>query len=63
MSYDYENFKQDIYKLTNINLSLYKERQMKRRIESLMNRKGYQEFDKYFEAMKKDPALLRAFVS
>ncbi|MCM1157644.1 MAG: protein-glutamate O-methyltransferase CheR [Bacteroidales bacterium] len=63
MAYDYENFKQDIYKLTNINLSLYKERQMKRRIESLMNRKGYKKFDDYFQAMKQDDTLLRAFVS
>lgn len=63
MAYDYENFKQDVYKLTNINLSLYKERQMKRRIESLMNRKGYTAFDDYFHAMQKDSALLRSFVS
>lgn len=63
MIYDYENFKKDVYQLTNINLSLYKERQMKRRIESLMRRKGYTTFDAYFAAMKKDPALLRAFVS
>lgn len=63
MAYDYENFKKDVYQLTNINLSLYKERQMKRRIESLMKRKGYTTFDTYFAAMKKDQALLRAFVS
>ena len=63
MAYDYENFKKDVYQLTNINLSLYKERQMKRRIESLMKRKGYTTFDTYFAAMKKDSALLRAFVS
>ncbi|MBQ9984465.1 MAG: protein-glutamate O-methyltransferase CheR [Lachnospiraceae bacterium] len=63
MAYDYENFKQDVYKLTNINLSMYKERQMKRRIESLMNRKGYTTFDTYFQAMKKDDSLLRSFVS
>lgn len=63
MAYDYENFKKDVYQLTNINLSLYKERQMKRRIESLMKRKGYNTFDTYFAAMKKDEALLRAFVS
>lgn len=63
MAYDYESFKQDVYKLTNINLSMYKERQMKRRIESLMNRKGYTAFDAYFQAMKKDAALLRSFVS
>lgn len=63
MGYDYESFKKDVYGLTNINLSLYKERQMKRRIESLMNRKGYTDFQPYFEAMKKDDSLLRAFVS
>ena len=61
--YDYESFKKDIYKLTNINLSMYKERQMKRRIESLMNRKGYKFFEDYFHAMEKDDELLRGFVS
>lgn len=63
MAYDYENFKHDVYRLTNINLSLYKERQMKRRIESLMNRKGYKAFDDYFFAMQKNEELLRSFVS
>ena len=63
MGYDYENFKKDVYQLTNINLSLYKERQMKRRIESLMKRKGFDTFDTYFAAMKKDQILLKAFVS
>ena len=63
MGYDYENFKKDVYQLTNINLSLYKERQMKRRIESLMKRKGFDTFDTYFAAMKKDQTLLKAFVS
>lgn len=63
MGYDYENFKQDIYKLTNINLSLYKERQMKRRIESLMQRKGYNNFKDYYQAMVSDDKLLRSFVS
>lgn len=63
MVYDYENFKTDVYKLTNINLSLYKERQMKRRIESLMLRKGYHDFQSYFKALQKDDNLLRGFVS
>ena len=35
---DYEYFKQFILKLTTIDLNQYKERQMKRRIESLMAR-------------------------
>lgn len=63
MEYDYESFKQNIYKLTNINLSLYKERQMKRRIESLMQRNGYRDFKDYYQALRSDEKLLRAFVS
>ena len=63
MANDYEGFKKNVYALTSIDLNSYKERQMKRRIESLMRRKGYTTFDAYFAAMKKDPALLRAFVS
>lgn len=63
MTYDYENFKRDVYKLTNINLTMYKERQMKRRIESLMNRKGYTQFDTFFQALDKDEVLLRSFIS
>ena len=63
MAYDYENFKQDIFKITNINLSLYKERQMKRRIESLMQRKGYPDFEDFYHALHSDDELLRSFVS
>ncbi len=63
MGYDYENFKKDIYKLTNINLSLYKERQMKRRIETLMTRLGFKNFEDYYQGIKKDEKLLRSFVS
>lgn len=63
MIYDYDEFKVDVYKLTNINLSLYKERQMKRRIESLMKRSGYSNYRDYFAALKTDDKILRAFVS
>lgn len=63
MGYDYENFKQDVYKLININLTLYKERQMKRRIESLMSRNKFKNFLDYFNALKKDDRLLSEFVS
>ena len=63
MAYDYEKFKEDVYKLTDINLSLYKERQMKRRIESLIARKGFKDFESFFNAMKRDNELLRSFIS
>ncbi|MCM1287070.1 MAG: protein-glutamate O-methyltransferase CheR [Clostridium sp.] len=63
MAYGYEEFKVDVYKLTDINLDMYKERQMKRRIESLMQRKGFNDFESFFKGMKQDKGLLRAFVS
>ncbi|MCR5701237.1 MAG: protein-glutamate O-methyltransferase CheR [Lachnospiraceae bacterium] len=63
MAYDYENFKADVYKLTDIDLNLYKERQMKRRIESLIARKGHKDFQSFYLAMKTDPELLKSFIS
>ncbi len=63
MAYQYEEFKKDVYKLTNINLNMYKERQMKRRIESLIARKGFDGFESFYKGMEQDDSLLRTFVS
>lgn len=63
MAYGYEEFKVDVYKLTDINLDMYKERQMKRRIESLIQRKGFEGFESFYKGMKQDKSLLRTFVS
>lgn len=63
MAYGYEEFKQDVYKLTDIDLNQYKERQMKRRIESLISRKGFDGFESFYKGMKQDNSLLRTFVS
>lgn len=63
MTYQYEEFKRDVYKLTDIDLDLYKERQMKRRIESLIVRKGFEGFEDFYKGMKQDEGLLRTFVS
>lgn len=63
MAYGYEEFKRDIKKLIDIDLNLYKERQMKRRIESLMARKGYDGFESFMKGMEQDESLLRTFVS
>ena len=63
MAYGYEEFKIDVYKLTDINLDMYKERQMKRRIESLIQRKGFDGFESFYKGMKQDKGLLRTFVS
>lgn len=63
MAYGYEEFKVDVCKLTDINLDMYKERQMKRRIESLIQRKGFDGFESFYKGMKQDKGLLRTFVS
>ncbi|NLW22480.1 MAG: protein-glutamate O-methyltransferase CheR [Tissierellia bacterium] len=59
----WEVFKQNIDKLINIDLNYYKEKQMKRRITSLMIRNGYNDFDEYFLGLKSDKALLDQFIN
>lgn len=44
---DYEKFKDRVYRLTKIDLSAYKERQMKRRIESLLEKHEITSFEQY----------------
>ena len=41
----YEMFKKNINNLIDIDLNYYKEKQMKRRITSLMNRNGFVDFN------------------
>jgi chemotaxis methyl-accepting protein methylase len=59
---DYEGFKLEIYKLTDINLSLYKEKQMKRRIDSLIKKNGYDLYVEYVQALKRDKNLYNEFI-
>lgn len=61
--YDYEWFKNKIYNFIGINLSFYKERQMKRRIESLIKKNGYEGFGDYYIALTEDQNLLNEFVN
>lgn len=48
MDVDYEKFKKQIKEKAGIDLSLYKEAQMKRRITSLYQNKGYASFGEFF---------------
>lgn len=59
---DYEQFKNLFFLLTGINLSLYKEEQMKRRLNALRIRKGMPSFVFYFYEMKKSETLLKEFL-
>lgn len=59
---DYIQFIKQINKKTGIDLSLYKEAQMKRRLNSLKNKRGFQTFLDYFQAINKDAELFGEFL-
>ncbi|UOQ42712.1 protein-glutamate O-methyltransferase CheR [Halobacillus salinarum] len=62
MKEDYAEFTQLIYRKTGIDLSLYKEAQMKRRLTSLRDKRGYNQFTHYSLALFKDENLLQEFM-
>ncbi|NLO81561.1 MAG: protein-glutamate O-methyltransferase CheR [Clostridiales bacterium] len=62
MGWSYEQFKQEILGLTNIDLSSYKERQMKRRIDSLMTRNGCNNYREYYALLENNKEKLLQFI-
>ena len=62
MSRDYEEFIGNIKRKTGIDLSLYKEAQMKRRLVSLYEKRGFNSFDEFFKAISTDKNLLNEFL-
>ena len=60
---DYEAFKVEVVKMTKIDLTAYKERQMKRRIESLIKKNGFDDYDTYVKALKTDTIIYEEFVN
>lgn len=60
---DYEDFKKFILQSTTIDLNAYKERQMKRRIDTLISRNKYDGYDSYSQAIKKDKKLMEEFIN
>ena len=63
MVYDYEYFKKEVFALTSIDLNAYKEKQMKRRIDTLITKNNITGYDKYVQALKADKALFEEFVN
>ncbi len=63
MAYDYEYFKKEILKLTTIDLNAYKEKQMKRRIDTLIGKHKIEGYDKYVQALKEEKTLFEEFVN
>lgn len=59
---DYGEFIEKVNEKHDINLSMYKETQMKRRITTLRNKRGFKTYLTYFEAIHKDDLLLKEFI-
>jgi chemotaxis protein methyltransferase CheR len=59
---DFLQFIASVKKMTGIDLALYKEAQMKRRLTSLRLKRGYNSFAAYFEAISKDKELFYEFL-
>ncbi|MDZ5471204.1 protein-glutamate O-methyltransferase CheR (plasmid) [Bacillus sp. 31A1R] len=62
MSQDYLQFIASIKKKTGIDLALYKEAQMKRRLISLYEKKGFKSFDDFYQAISRNTELLNEFL-
>lgn len=59
---DFIQFILSVKKMTGIDLALYKEAQMKRRLTSLRQKRGYSTFAQYFDAISKDKDLFYEFL-
>ena len=60
---DYEQFKLPVYELTHIDLNCYKERQMKRRIDALIEKNKFKGYEEYVNAIRENKKLFEEFVN
>ena len=60
---NYEKFKKDVYALTKIDLNYYKEKQMRRRIDTIATKHGCSNYDEYIRVLKTDKDKFEAFVN
>lgn len=62
MAYDYELFIKEVEKLTQIDLSAYKQNQMKRRIDALISKHKIDGYESYIKTLKTDKDKFEEFV-
>jgi len=63
MAYDYEYFKKEILSMTKIDLNSYKEKQMKRRIDTLITKHSIKGYDQYVQALKTNTEYFDEFIN
>lgn len=59
---DYQQFVQNLQRKTGINLSYYKENQMRRRLTSLIEKKGFSNFNDFYNALWQNEELYGEFL-
>ncbi|MBQ7077713.1 MAG: protein-glutamate O-methyltransferase CheR [Lachnospiraceae bacterium] len=59
----YEKFKSDVYNLTKIDLNAYKEKQMKRRIDTLIGKNMCNTYDQYVTLIRENKDRFEEFVN
>lgn len=60
---NYEKFKKDIYALAKIDLNAYKEKQMRRRINTLITKNNIKSYGEYVAFIKKDKEKFEQFIN
>jgi len=60
---NYEDFKVAVLRLSGIDLNAYKERQMKRRIDALINKHGSSHYGEYISMIKQDKQKYDDFIN
>ncbi len=60
---NYEKFKGDVLRLTKIDLSAYKEKQMRRRIDSLVDKRNCKTYDEYVKLISGKKDVFEEFVN
>ena len=63
MAFEYEDFIKAVYPITKVDLSAYKEQQMKRRILSLIAKHKLGGFEDYVKALKSDKEMYDEFMN
>ena len=59
----YEWFKNEVYRLTQIDLNYYKEKQMRRRIDTLAKKNGADSYETYIDMISTDKAKFKQFIN
>lgn len=60
---NYEKFKRDVYALAKIDLNAYKEKQMRRRINTLITKNEIKTYDEYVNLIKRDKNKFDQFIN